>query len=175
MPLPLPGAAGIAAAGHTPHIEGMMRGRRPGPGPGGDDSGAGDRGSEKLRPERAGRGRLPHRPEVGVDPRRPGGEQVRHLQRRRGGPRRLHGPQHPGRGSSQRPGRNDHRRLRRGRQPGPDLCPGGVPPGRPEIPGGHRRGPEDEFPGREHLGTGLQLRHRGPDWRRAFVCGEESP
>ena len=47
----------------------------------------------------------------------PGRPQVRHLQRRRGRPRRLHGPLDPGRRSARRARRHDHRRLCHRRAP----------------------------------------------------------
>jgi bidirectional [NiFe] hydrogenase diaphorase subunit len=44
--------------------------------------------------------------------------EVRHLQRGRGRPRRVHGPQRAGKRSAQRAGRHGHRGLRRGRDQG---------------------------------------------------------
>ena len=47
-----------------------------------------------------------------------GAQQIRHLQRRRRRPRRVHGPQRARKRSASRPRRHDHRRLRRRREPG---------------------------------------------------------
>ena len=56
------------------------------------------------------------RAQVEVRPAGRGGCQVHHLQRRRGRPRRVHGPQRPGRRPAQRHRRHGHRRLRHRRR-----------------------------------------------------------
>ena len=70
---------------------------RAGPGPGAGPAGGGRPRGERLRPARQRRRGLPNRREVG-DARPPAqrSRQVSRLQRRRGRPRRLHGPQRPG-------------------------------------------------------------------------------
>ena len=61
--------------------------------------------------------------EVGHGRQAAGRAQVRRLQRRRGRPRRVHGPQRPGERPAPRPGRDGHRRLRGRREPGLHLRP----------------------------------------------------
>ena len=65
-----------------------------------------------------GRGgaRLPDRHEVALLPPGGGRQEIHHLQRRRGRPGRLHGPQHAGGRSALGAGRHDDRRLRHRRR-----------------------------------------------------------
>ena len=103
--------AGRARADRVVH-----RGRRlPGalPGPARDDPGGGRRGDHPQRPARPRRGGLPDRAEVGHGRQAAGRAEVRRLQRRRGRPRRLHGPQRAGERPAPRPRGHGHRRLRR--------------------------------------------------------------
>ena len=85
--------------------------------------GGGRRGDHPQRPARPRRGRLPDRREVGHGRQEPRRAQVRRLQRRRGRPRRVHGPQRPGERPAPRPGRDGHRRLRGRGEPGLHLRP----------------------------------------------------
>ena len=88
-----------------------------------DEPGGGRRGDHPQRPARPGRGGLPDGREVGHGRQAAGRAQVRRLQRRRGRPRRLHGPQRPGERPAPRPGGDGHRRLRGRGEPGLHLRP----------------------------------------------------
>ena len=59
----------------------------------------------------------PDRPEMGHGGEVTGRTQIRHLQRRRGRPRRVHGSQRAGERSPSRDGRDGHRRVMRSAQP----------------------------------------------------------
>ncbi len=105
----------------------------------------------------------------------PGAQEIRHLQRRRGRPRRVHGPQRVGKRSAQRAGRHGHRRLRRRREPGLHLRAA------PNIrwPSAGCRSPSSRPSNMGLLGSGI---FESPfnfniDLRigaGAFVCGEET-
>ena len=113
---------------------------------------------ERLRAARPRRRRLPHRPEVGVRPALAEFPQVRHLQRRRRGSRRVHGSLHPGRRPAQRHGRDDHRRLCDRRLGRLHLLPRRVSAGDRPPEDGHRPGARVRSAGRGHPGQRLQLR-----------------
>ena len=71
-------------------------------------------GGHPQRPARPRRRGLSDRRQVGAwSPRMPGDAQVRRLQRRRGRPRRLHGPQRAGERPAPRPGGHGDRRATR--------------------------------------------------------------
>ena len=83
-----------------------------------------------LGPARPRRRRVPHRHQVALLPRQPGREALHHRQRRRGRPRRVHGPGDPrGQPALARRG-HAHRRLRHRRRRGLRLRPPRVPAGR---------------------------------------------
>ena len=65
--------------------------------------------------------------------RRPRARSIRHLQRRRGRPRRVHGPQPHGRQPPQRHRGDDHRRLCHRRARRIYLRPQRIPAGRPNL------------------------------------------
>ena len=67
--------------------------------------------------------------EVGVLPECPGRREIRHLQRRRGRPRGLYGPRHPGGRPPHRGRRHGHRGLCHGGQGRVRLLPGRISPG----------------------------------------------
>ena len=90
-----------------------------------------DRRGHPERPARPRRRRLSHRAEVGDGRQEPGAAQVRRLQRRRGRPRRLHGPQRAGERPAPGPRGHGDRRLRRRGRPGLHLRPRRVPAGHP--------------------------------------------
>ena len=110
------------------HRAGRLRGA--GQGADRDDARADHPGDQALRPARARRRRLPHRHQVGDVP--PGGHPPRRragrrLQRRRGRPRRVHGPQHHRERSARGHRGHDHRRARHRRHAGLRLHPPRVP------------------------------------------------
>ncbi len=96
-----------------------------------------------------------------------GTREVRHLQRRRGRPRRVHGPQRAGERSAPRARRHGHRRLRRRRRPGLHLRPRRVSAG--HQPAARRPSSQAERLGaarQPHLRHRLQLPRRHPHRRR---------
>ena len=96
----------LARGGYTRPRQGARRGR-----PGGRD-----RRRRDERPARPRRRRLPHRPEVALLPRQPRREAIHHLQRRRGRPRRVHGPLRARGQPALRDRGHAHRRLRHRRR-----------------------------------------------------------
>ena len=80
-----------------------------------------------------------------------GRSQVRHLQCRRGRPRRLHGSQHPGRRSAHGDRRHGHRRLCHRCQAGLCLFPGGISPGHQAPEDRHCNRPRTRPSGQEYL------------------------
>ncbi len=92
--------------------------------------------------------------------------QVRRLQRRRGGPGRLHGPL----GARGRPalGHRGHGRLRQGdrRAQGLHLLPRRIPDGDQAPHDRPRRGARKGLSRREHLRVGIRLRHHDQAGRR---------
>ena len=128
-------------------------------------------GDQALRAARARRRRLPDRRQVGDLPARRHAARRRpdhRLQRRRRGPRRLHGSLHHGGRSALGHRRHDHRRLSR-------LAPSrAIVYVRHEYPlagdrllEGARAGPGVRPAGQEHPGHRLRLRHRDrPGGRR---------
>ena len=113
----------------------------------------GDRRGEDLGHPRPRRRRLPGRRQVGVGPQGRAGAQgadLRHLQRRRGRPRRLHGPQHHGDRPAHGDRGHDHRRLRGRRARGLHLRPQGVPAGAAPPAHRHRPGARARPARREH-------------------------
>ena len=122
------------------------------------------RGRECDQERAAGaRGRgIFHRPEVGH-----GGQDARHpeirgLQRGRGRPRRVHGPQRPRKRPAQRPRGHGHRRLCRRREPGLHLRPRGVPARHQAAADRHQAGEADRPPRQRHLRVAVQLHDRHP-------------
>ena len=95
-----------------------------------------------------------------------GTAEVRRLQRRRGRPRRLHGPQRPGERSAPRAGRHGHRRLCRRRQPGLHLRPRRVSAGDQPAADRHPAGQPARPAGQRHLRVAVRLPHRPPHRRR---------
>ena len=91
-----------------------------------------------------------------------GREEVRPLQRRRGRPGRVHGPQRPGRRPAQRDRGHGHRRLRHRRLAGLRLRARRVSAGRRAAGQGPRPGARAGAAGQEHPGHRLRLRHRDP-------------
>jgi NADH-quinone oxidoreductase subunit F len=85
--------------------------------------------------------------------------EVRHLQRRRRRPRRLHEPQRDRERSAFAAGRHDHRRLRDGRHRGHHLRARRVPAGGAPSEPRHRTGAAVRRAGRQHPGTRFQVRH----------------
>ncbi len=148
-------------------IHRLRRLRGPGQGPDRDDAPRHHRRDPASGPPRPRRGRLPHGQEMGHL--RPGkaDAEVPHLQRRRGRPRRLHGPLRPRGRPPRRHRRHDHRgQGHRGRQ-GLHLYPARIPPG-PEADGDrHRPGPGQRPPRRGHPGLGVRFRPRDRPGRRA--------
>ena len=80
-----------------------------------------------------------------------GRPEIRLLQRRRGRPRRLHGPLRAGGRPPRRAGGHGHRRLRHRRLPGLHLRPRRVPHRRQAPADRHRAGPRVRPAGQEHL------------------------
>ena len=102
-------------------------------------------------------------------------QQVRHLQRRRGRPRRVHGSQRARERSAPRPRGHGHRRLRRRRQRGLHLRARRVPAGRqaPEArPSSRPR--SSGLLGQEICGTTFNFKIDIRLGAGAFVCGEET-
>ncbi len=102
----------------------------------------------------------------GSSPRtRKGDREVRPLQRRRGRPRRVHGPQRPRGRPALRDRGHDHRRLRHRRAPGLRLRPSGVSAGyraaHPRDPAGPRVG----LPQPRHPRHRFRVRPRHPHRR----------
>ncbi len=114
-------------------------------------------GHHRLRPPGPGRRRLPRRPEVGRRPPAEGRQEVHRLQRRRGRPRRLHGPLHHGGQPPLRAGGHDDRGPGRRQRRGLYLRPGRVSPGRVPAESRHRQGGGAGPAGRRHPGQRLLL------------------
>ncbi len=130
-----------------------------------DDLGRGPRGDHPQRPARPRRRRLPDRPEVDHRGQGPGHPEVRRLQRRRGRPGRVHGPQRPRERPVPDPRGDGHRRLRGPRHRGLRLLPRGVPArGQPPAHGDPAR-PAGRLAGRRHQRHVLHLRHPDPPRR----------
>ncbi len=87
------------------------------------------RGDQELGPAGSRGRRVPHRLKWEFAQQATGRRQVRALQRRRGRPRGVHGPQRPGGRPPRRARGHAHRRLRHRRAPGLYLRAGGVPAG----------------------------------------------
>ncbi len=118
-----------------------------------------DEGQPAARPWRRG---LPDRPEVehgGQGRRQP---QVRHLQRRRGRPRRIHGPERPRERSASGPRGDGHRRLCGGGQLRVRLLPGRVPARGDPPAQGDPGGRPGRLPGRPDHGHRVLVRGRRP-------------
>ena len=137
--------------------------------------GRGRRGDHPQRPARPRRRGLPDGREVGHGRQAAGRAQVRRLQRRRGRPRRLHGPQRPGERPAPRPGGHGHRRLRRRREPGLHLRPRRVPAGDPTAcrrpssrPSGSACSAARSSSRRSTSAIDIRI------GAGAFVCGEET-
>ncbi len=141
-----------------------LRGGRQGPQR--DEAGAGHRGGARRRPARARRGGLPHGRQVGPLPQGAGRAEVPHLQRRRGRPGRVHGPQPAGGHPARHHRGHDHRRLRHRRRARHRLRAGRVPAGRQELRHRAGAGARGRAAGRGHPGQRLRLRHRGAAGRR---------
>ena len=99
---------GLRRAGGYEALRKRVSTMTPGRGPRRDRQASGS-----ARPRRR---RLPDRPQVEHRRQGRGLAEVRHLQRRRGRPRRVHGPQRPGERPAPRPRGDGHRRLRGRRQ-----------------------------------------------------------
>ena len=154
-------ADGIRLAGglHRPR-----RLRRP---RGGADAKARRRGGgdQAQRPARARRRGLPHGRQVGGRHERGGGPEIHGLQRRRGRPRRLHGPLHSG-GRPAQPHRGHAAgRLRHRRQPRLRLRARGVSAGRGAAEQCHSSGTRGGAVGRGHSGLGFRFRSGNPHRR----------
>ncbi len=124
------------------------------------------RGGPRLRPARPRRRRLPDRPEVALRAQLAGRRQVRHLQRRRGRPRRVHGRLHHGRRPARRARGHAHRLVRHRRARGLHLRARRVPAGRQAPAAGHRRRRGARLPGRRHLRQRLGLPPQDQGGRR---------
>ena len=143
-----------------------------------DEDARGDhRRGHRLGPARPRRRRLPDRRQVEVRATQSkGDEQVRHLQRRRGRPRRVHGPLRPRGRPARRARGHDHR------APTPSAPREGYVYVRAEYPlgrraprqGASRRPRERGLLGDDILGTRLRLRPAAQEGAGAFVCGEET-
>ncbi len=96
----------------------------------------------------------------------PGAAEVRRLQRRRGRPRRLHGPQRPRERPAPRARGHGHRRLRGRRRPGLHLRPRRVPARDPPAPDRHQARPGGSGSWAADLRVAVQLPHRHPHRRR---------
>ena len=133
-----------------------------------DDPARRDPADHGLGAARTGRGRLPHRPQVEHGLQGQGHAQVRHLQRRRGRPRGLHGPQRPrGRPAPGARG-HGHRRLRGRGRPGLRLRARRVPARHPAPEDGDQAGGEGPVPGRPRPRHRLQLPGGHPHRRRGL-------
>ena len=91
-----------------------------------------------------------------------GEREVRRLQRRRGRPRRLHGPQRAGGRSAQRHRGHGHRRRHDRRLAGLRLRPGRISAGRRAAEDRHGAGPGARPAGQEHPRQRLRLRAGNP-------------
>ena len=133
---------------------------------------------ERERPARSRRRRLPDRQEVALLPRQPGREAVRHLQRRRGRPGRLHGPRRP-RGQPPLGDRgHDHRRLRHrsGTVPSRATSTCAMSTRSPWSACASRwqQARERGLLGDDILGSGFDFDIRINQGAGAFVCGEST-
>ena len=97
--------------------------RRHGEGPDRDEAGRGHRRSARVRPAGTRRRRIPHRHEVGPLPQGARRREIRHLQRRRGRSRGVHGSRSAGRRPAPGDRRHGDRRLRHRRVARLRLCP----------------------------------------------------
>ena len=131
-----------------------------------DDLHRGPRGDHPERPPRPRRRRLPDRPQV--DDRRQGAghPEVRHLQRRRGRPGRVHGPLGPRERPVPRPRGHGDRRLRGPRDRGLHLLPRGVPARGGPPAHGDPAGAAGRLPRPGHRRHLVQLRRPDPPRRR---------
>ena len=130
---------------------------------------AGRRGDHAERPARAAAGPgYPTGLKWATVAKQPADAQVRRLQRRRGRPRRLHGPQRPRKRPAPRPRRDGHRRLRRRGQPGLHLRPRRVPAGHPPAGSRHQAGEEARPARQPDLRVAARFPDRHPDRRRGL-------
>ena len=129
-----------ARADRVVHRGGRVSGALPRPPR--DDPGAGRRGDLEERPAGPRRRRVSDRPEMGDGRQAAGDAQVRRLQRRRGRPRRLHGPQRARERPAPRPRRDGDRGLRGRGQPGLHVRPRRVSAGHPPARHGDQAGQE---------------------------------
>ncbi len=136
---------------------------------------AGHRRDDAVGAARPRGRRVLHRHQMEAGPPDPALAQVRHLQRGRGGPRRVHGSLHAGRRPALAHRGDDHRGLRDRRAGGLHLLPRRVSAGDP--PAGDRVGSK---PGKlnllgEHiLGSDFSFDIFIKEGAGAFVCGEET-
>ena len=107
-------------------------------------------------------------------PARPGRGTLRHLQRRRGRPGRVHGSCAAGGQPPQDPRRDDHRRLRHRCAAGLHLRPERISLGRDARPQAIEQARDVRLPWPEHPRDGLRLRRKVARGGGAFVCGEST-
>ena len=138
--------------------------RLPGAGQGlvGEQPGGGDRDDAGVRAARPRRGGVPHVAEVEAHAAGRRQREVRRLQRRRGRPRRVHGPQRPGGRSPQRHrGHGGGRAHDRGVD-GLRLRPRRVSAGGRAAPHRDRPGPPTRPAGKEHPRRRIRLQPGDP-------------
>ncbi|MCK7513284.1 MAG: SLBB domain-containing protein [Desulfobacterales bacterium] len=141
----------------------------------GYDPRADRRGGQDLGSAGTRRRRVPHRSEMGVRPQEPGRREVRALQRRRGRPRGVHGPQRARGRPARRARGHDHRRQGHRRAPGLHLCAHRVPAGHPSAWASPSTRPgSTACSARTSSGTGFDFDIDIYQGAGAFVCGEET-
>ena len=121
-------------------------------GPGREGPRGGDQPRHRVGPPRARRRRLPDRDEVALHAARPRQAEVRHRQRRRRGPGRLHGPLRPRERSPLGPRGDGDRGLRDRRAGRLHLRPRRVPEGDRAAQHRDRAGDRTRLPRRQHPG-----------------------
>ena len=124
-----------------------------------------------ARPRRR---RLPHRMKWEFCAKTPRRHEVRPVQRRRGRPRRVHGPQRPGGRPARCHRRHGDRRLRHRRDAGLHLLPRRVSAGYRAAHIAIAQAREYGLLGENILGTGFNFDIKIAQGAGAFVCGEET-
>ncbi len=132
-------------------------------------------GDEGFRAARSRRRGLPDRPQVGVRPALRGEAQVRHLQRRRRRPGRVHGPLDPGRRPARGGRGHDHRRLRhRARATATSTAAPSTRWRSSALQMAIAQAHEYGLLGENILGSGFDFELHVKEGAGAFVCGEET-